>query len=48
MIPFANSADYLRALPNARLVALADAGHVPQEEVSEAALVPVRNFLDGG
>ena len=48
MIPFANSADYLRALPNARLVALADAGHVPQEEVPEAALAPVRNFLDGG
>ena len=32
MIPFANSADYLRALPNATLAALPGVGHIPQEE----------------
>ena len=46
MIPPANAADYLGALPNARLVALPSAGHVPQEEAPEASLVPVRGFLD--
>ena len=47
LIPPANAADYLGALPNARLVALPGAGHVPQEEAPEASLVPVRAFLDG-
>ncbi len=46
MIPFANSADYLAAIPNVRLVALPGAGHVPQEEIPEASLVPLRAFLD--
>ena len=48
LIPFANAADYLRALPNARLVPLDDAGHVPQEEVPDVSLQPVQAFLDGG
>ena len=47
LIPPANAADYLGALPNARLVSLPGAGHVPQEEAPEASLVPVRAFLDG-
>jgi pimeloyl-ACP methyl ester carboxylesterase len=29
MIPYANSADYVRALPNAALVSFPDLGHVP-------------------
>jgi pimeloyl-ACP methyl ester carboxylesterase len=46
MIPFANSADYLRAIPNARLVALPGLGHVPFEEDPDTSLAPVRAFLD--
>ena len=46
MIPFANSADYLKAIPGARLAAVPGAGHVPHEEVPAAALVPVEAFLD--
>ncbi len=45
MIPFANSADYLAALPHARLVALAGAGHVPQEEMP-GSVGFVRKFLE--
>ena len=47
MIPFANSADYLKAIPNPTLVALEGAGHLPHEEVPERSLLPVRNFLLG-
>ena len=46
LIPFANAADYLRALPHARLVALPGIGHLPQEEAPARALVPLRSFLD--
>lgn len=46
MIPFANAADYLKAIPNATLAPLPGAGHVPHEEAPETALVPVRKFLD--
>ena len=46
MIPFANSADFVRAMPDVRLVPLPDAGHVPQEEIAQASLVPVRRFLE--
>lgn len=46
LIPFANSDDYLRAIPGSRLVALEDTGHVPQEEIPEASLAPVRDFLE--
>jgi pimeloyl-ACP methyl ester carboxylesterase len=45
MIPFGNSADYMRLLPNATLVALPDLGHVPQEEAPAVSLPPVQQFL---
>lgn len=45
IIPLANAADYLRALPDARLVSLAGLGHVPQDEAPAASLVPVQEFL---
>jgi pimeloyl-ACP methyl ester carboxylesterase len=46
MIPFGNAQDYLRALPDARLVPLPGIGHVPQEEAPAETLLPVRAFLD--
>lgn len=45
MIPFANSADYLREIPDVRLVALPGVGHLPQEEAPVASVAPVRAFL---
>jgi pimeloyl-ACP methyl ester carboxylesterase len=45
MIPFANAQDYLRAIPNSRLVAFPDLGHIPQEEAPARSLEPVRQFL---
>ncbi len=45
MIPFGNSADYLRALPHATLAALPTLGHVPFEEAPEESLGPVLQFL---
>lgn len=45
MIPISNAADYLGALPDARLVRLPDAGHVPQEEVPDTSIAPVIEFL---
>ncbi len=45
MIPIANAADYLRALPHARLVTLPSLGHVPQEESPDTSLAPIRSFL---
>ena len=44
MIPFANSADYLRALPHGTLAALPGVGHLPQEEAPPTVGV-VRAFL---
>lgn len=44
-IPIANAADYLRALPRARLLTLPGVGHVPQEEGGPAALDAVLEFL---
>lgn len=46
MIPIANAADYLKAMPAATLVRLPGVGHVPQEEAPEASLIPLRAFLD--
>jgi pimeloyl-ACP methyl ester carboxylesterase len=46
MIPSANAADYLRALPQARLVQLPGVGHLPQEEAADAGLAAVKAFLD--
>ena len=45
MIPVANAQDYLRLMPNARLVRLPGMGHVPFEESPEAALPPLERFL---
>ena len=45
MIPFANSADYLRALPNARLVKMPGVGHLPQEEAPAESVAAVHGFL---
>ena len=45
MIPFSNAADYLKAIPHCRLVALPSIGHVPQEEAPEASSVPMMEFL---
>jgi pimeloyl-ACP methyl ester carboxylesterase len=47
MIPPSNAQDYLRAMPNARLVMLPGLGHVPFEESPAEALAPVRSFLEG-
>ncbi len=48
MIPFSNSADYLRDIPHATRVALPGLGHVPFEEDPAASLPPVLAFLNGG
>lgn len=48
MIPISNAADYLRAMPNARLTRLPDLGHLPFEEDPARSLVPVERFLAGG
>ncbi|WP_158744979.1 alpha/beta fold hydrolase [Acidisphaera sp. L21] len=45
MIPPSNAADYLRALPNARLVSLPHMGHLPQEEAPQATLPALQAFL---
>jgi pimeloyl-ACP methyl ester carboxylesterase len=45
MIPVSNAQDYLRAMPNARLVTLPELGHLPFEEAPMRALEPVRAFL---
>ena len=45
MIPFANSADYLRALPHATLAALPGVGHIPQEEAPRTVTI-LRKFLE--
>jgi pimeloyl-ACP methyl ester carboxylesterase len=45
MIPFANSADYMRNIPHAQLMPLPTLGHVPFEESPEISLPPVAAFL---
>ena len=45
MIPVANAADYLNALPKATLVRLPALGHVPHEEDPLRSLLPLRAFL---
>ena len=45
LIPFSNAQDYLRLLPNARLVSFPNLGHVPQEEDPAKSLPPVEAFL---
>jgi len=46
MIPFANSADYLAALPNVRRVAIPGAGHLAKEEAADASVMAAVDFLD--
>jgi len=48
MIPFGNSADYLRDIAHAKRVALPGLGHLPFEEDPAASLPPVLAFLNGG
>lgn len=45
MIPPANAADYLGAIPHATRVLLAGVGHLPHEEAPDRSLVPVLAFL---
>ena len=45
LIPFTNAQDYLKTIPNVRLVALPSLGHVPQEEDPAQSLPPVEAFL---
>ncbi len=47
MIPFSNSADYMRNIPHATLVALPGLGHVPFEEAPAQSLPAVEAFLAG-
>jgi pimeloyl-ACP methyl ester carboxylesterase len=47
MIPFSNSADYLKAIPHVSLAPFPNLGHVPQEEAPAQSLVPVETFLAG-
>ncbi len=46
MIPFSNSADYMRLLPHAHLASFPGIGHVPQEEAPAVTLGAVRAFLN--
>jgi pimeloyl-ACP methyl ester carboxylesterase len=46
MIPFANSDDYMRAVPNIRRVAFPSVGHLPHEEAAARSLLELRRFLD--
>ena len=45
LIPYSNSADYLRALPNAKLISFPKLGHVPHEEAPAESILPVEQFL---
>ena len=46
MIPISNAADYIKHIPNAKVVRLPDLGHVPFEEDPARSLPPVEQFLD--
>ncbi|RYF39854.1 MAG: alpha/beta hydrolase, partial [Comamonadaceae bacterium] len=45
MIPIANAADYLQAIPSVRLVKVPAAGHLPQEEAAAMSMAAVHAFL---
>ena len=45
MVPIANAQDYLRALPDARLVVLPGIGHVPMEEAPSDVVAALRPFI---
>lgn len=46
LIPISNAEDYLRLLPNARLVRFEELGHVPMEEAPAETLPTLRSFLE--
>ena len=45
MIPFANSADYLKAIKGSTLVSFPGIGHLPHEEAPSQSIAAVRSFL---
>jgi len=45
--PFGGAADWARMLPNARLLLVADAGHMPWIEAPQKVLGAIATFLDG-
>ncbi|MGY6629261.1 MAG: alpha/beta fold hydrolase [Oceanicaulis sp.] len=45
MVPAAHAARFEAAMPDARVVILENAGHMPMEEAPEDSLMVVRNFL---
>jgi pimeloyl-ACP methyl ester carboxylesterase len=45
MIPFSNSADYLKGIAGSRLESFPTLGHVPQEENPSLSVAPVKRFL---
>lgn len=45
MIPIANAEDYLRVLPQARIVRFPGVGHLAHEEGAEASLAALRDFI---
>ncbi len=47
MVPVTNAQDYLRAMRDARLVALPGIGHVPMEEVPAQVIDALRDFIPG-
>jgi pimeloyl-ACP methyl ester carboxylesterase len=47
LIPVSNAEDYLRLLPDARLVRFPALGHLPHEEAPEESLPAVEAFLAG-
>jgi pimeloyl-ACP methyl ester carboxylesterase len=48
MIPFANSADYLKALPGSTLISFPGVGHLPHEEAPSQTIAAVHSFLLAG
>jgi pimeloyl-ACP methyl ester carboxylesterase len=44
-IPITNAQDYLRLMPKAKLVALPNIGHIPQEEKPQEGLKALWEFL---
>lgn len=47
MVPAAHAARFEAAMPDARVVILENAGHMPMEEAPEDSILVVRNFLAG-
>jgi pimeloyl-ACP methyl ester carboxylesterase len=46
MIPVGNAKDYIKALPDSRVVTLPHAGHLPHEETADQSVITVLAFLD--